>query len=412
MLLTHLESQFQSLDEKDPLSSFRRASWKQLSQKGLPTKKDEAYRYVSLKELYEAPFSLSEKKKIDKAAFVEHILPECKHSHIVFVDGQFSQELSDLSLLPREALLLPLSNAFSTHASFLSNAFSRTLQEEQDPFVWINLALHREGLFFYLPPKLKVETPVQLLFVSSAPVVSFPRLHLVLGKESEMRWVISDCSLDPHSSYLSIPAVELFLEEGASLHLVRNSTSSATAWQLGSLQATLKKRARLQSLHVHRGAKILRQNYRIQLKGEESEALLSGLAMLSGRSTAHVHALIDHEAPHTRSMQRFKGILKDTSQSSFEGKILVRPEAQKTDAYQLSNHLLLNEGTIVNAKPNLEVFADDVKASHGATIAELDEESLFYLRARGISQEEAKRLLTAGFCQEILEQIPYPSLRV
>lgn len=158
------------------------------------------------------------------------------------------------------------------------------------------------------------------------------------------------------------------------------------------------------------GGKAVRQSYCIQLKGENSEVNLSGLWMLDGNRTAHTHAIVDHEAPRTRSMQRFKGVLNDHSQSSFEGKILVRAEAQKTEAYQLNNNLILSQGSIANSKPNLEVFADDVKASHGATVSQLEEEQLFYLSTRGIDPILARRLLIGGFCREMIDKISYDSL--
>ncbi len=164
-------------------------------------------------------------------------------------------------------------------------------------------------------------------------------------------------------------------------------------------------------MSVTTGAETVRQDYHATLSGEAADATLQGIWMLKDRREAHTHVVMHHEAPHCRSMQLFKGVLDERSKSSFEGKIYVQKEAQKTEAYQLNKHLLLGERVIANSKPNLEIFADDVKASHGATMTQVDESELFYLKARGISEKAAKALLIHGFCQEMIEKIPQSFVR-
>jgi Fe-S cluster assembly protein SufD len=408
--LTHLQEQFNRSLKSDAMKTFREKGWQQLTSLGLPAKSHEAYRYVSLKELYASSFDFSCASGVEKSLFAQAILPECKHSHIVFVDGCFSPDLSDIAALPKQAMLLPLDEAQRLQASFLQNHLARSLKEETDPFALINLALHSAGAFFYLPPKIEVTVPIQCIHVITGNKSALPRLYLVLGAESKMRWIVSYHTLQSSAAHLLMPAMEISLEEGASLNLLNIVDAVPMSWHMESVRATLKKNARLQTLCVTTGAKAVRQSYRVQLKGEGSEANLNGLWMLSKNRTSHIHAIVDHEAPHTHSMQLFKGVLNDVSHSSFEGKILVREAAQKTEAYQLNNNLILSQGAIANSKPNLEVFADDVKASHGATMSQLDEEQLFYLSTRGIAEPEARRLLIGGFCREMIEQIPYPSV--
>ena len=165
------------------------------------------------------------------------------------------------------------------------------------------------------------------------------------------------------------------------------------------------KECQFRSVSLTHGSKVHRTSYALSLKGENSEVDLKGLWDLEGAKRAHTHVTIRHESPHARSMQLFKGLLKGSSQSSFEGKILVDPIAQKTQAYQLNHNLLLSDGCIANSKPNLEIFADDVKASHGATVSQLKPDQLFYLKSRGLGEQKAKELLVQGFCQEITDQI-------
>jgi Fe-S cluster assembly protein SufD len=173
----------------------------------------------------------------------------------------------------------------------------------------------------------------------------------------------------------------------------------------------LKRSSRFEAWNVLSGGQLSRFSSRISLNGENGEALLQGIWMLNENHQAHTHVVMDHHAPHCHSLQKFKGVMADISQASFEGKILVRQPAQKTEAYQLNNNLILGDHAIAYSKPNLEIFADDVKASHGATVTQIDEEQLFYLNSRGIGSSDAKKLLVQGFCREIIDQIPFTSLR-
>jgi Fe-S cluster assembly protein SufD len=410
--LTHLYQHFQH-QKQDALHSFREKSWQRLFELGLPTKSHEAFRYVPLRELYQSSFRFSASIDIDKSNFSEAILPECQHSHLTFVDGRFVPHLSDLSALPLQTVILPLDVALRSHGSFLQHQISRSLKEENDPFALINLAMHPKGAFFYLPPKLKIESPIQLLhlFTSQESIVTAPRLYLTIGAHSQMRWIATAHHFQPYKSHFIVPSVEISLEEGSALDLLSIIDCPHTSWQMESVRVLVKKNARFDLLNFTWGAKAVRQSYRVHLKGENSEANLNGLWMLKTNRSAHTHVAIEHEAPLTRSMQLFKGVLKDASQSSFEGKILVHSEAQKTEAYQLNKNLILDQGAVANSKPNLEIFADDVKASHGATISQLDPEQLFYFKTRGIETHEARQLLVHGFCREMIMQIPYDSLQ-
>ena len=387
------------------LTSFRQKGAERLKEIGLPTRSHEAFRYVPLREFCLSSFKQPQEKKLDKTLFSSAILPECIHSHIVFVDGIFSPHLSDLSALPEKTLLTSLEDF---HGSFLQNALHRSLKEETDPFALLNLSTHPKGAFLYLPPKLNAAAPLQCLYVATEgdSALLSPRLHLALGAHSSLRCIFTTHGIGSHCA---IPTLEISLEDGAHLDLI-NIIDPSAVWHFETLRAQLKKNATLHSLSIGFGGKAVRQSYRVRLAGENSEAHLNGLFVLDDHRTAHTHAVIDHEAPHTRSLQKFKSVLNGHSQSSFEGKILVRPEAQKTEAYQLNNNLLLSQGAIANSKPNLEVFADDVKASHGATISQLDDEQLFYLNTRGIDQAMGRQLLINGFCGEMIGKIPYDSL--
>ena len=205
--------------------------------------------------------------------------------------------------------------------------------------------------------------------------------------------------------------IDIALDEGSSLEHSLYLEFPKKAWGFTAVRATLKKQSALDCINASTGSKAARQDYRVTLLGEEADAKISGLCWLEENHQSHAHVLVEHIAPNCRSNQFFKSALSGISQSSFTGKIFVGQKAQKTQAYQLNNNLLLVEGPIAYSKPGLEILADDVKASHGATMTQLSSDQLFYLKTRGLSEETAKTLLVLGFCKEILDRMSCQSIR-
>ena len=400
-LLEHLQERFAQHENRNP---WRKEGWEKFLSHGLPTKKTEGFQYLSLRDCLNAPFTVP-----------SETLPQTQPhaAHLVFVDGRYVPSLSDRTGIPEEVVILSLEEALKTHPHFLQTHLTKLLKEETDPFALLNLSLHEGGAFVYFPPHVVLEAPLQCLFLShsDAPQVILPRLHLVLGKYSQASLVTTALDQSPGVSHLFSPSIDCVLEESARLQLFNHTESAPFGWSFKTVRATLKKNAHLYSLSVTEGSKIKRTSYKVHLKGENAEVELKGLSLLAGNRTAHTHVKVEHEAPHTRSMQLFKGVLKDVSQSSFEGKIFVREEAQKTEAYQLNNHLILSPGAVANSKPGLEIFADDVKASHGATISQIAPEPLFYLKSRGIDSDVAQQLLVRAFCREVVEGISYAHIQ-
>ncbi len=213
------------------------------------------------------------------------------------------------------------------------------------------------------------------------------------------------------SGYCLNQVCDMALEDGAQVKLYSETSDlSSDAWHFNALRASLKRDARLKVVNFTDGAMTIRNDYRVMITGEGADACLNGVAMLDDKREAHTNILMDHQAPNCRSNQLFKTVLTDISRASFEGKIYVHQEAQKTEAYQLNNNLILSDKANADSKPNLEIFADDVKASHGATVGQLDEEQLFYCRTRGYSLDEARNLLVHGFCEEVIDLITIPSV--
>lgn len=398
--------------EKDPpLQKIRAKAWDHFLELGLPTRKTESYRYTRLRNLYVRSLSSVKAPEISKDAFQAAIFPECLGSHLVFINGSFQPHLSQLENLPKKVVLSLLSDATRTFGAFIQNHWARSLKEESDPFAALNAAVHSGGGFLYVPPKTIVEAPVQILNVTAADQALLqPRLHCFVGSQSQIGLYNTHFSFSGSGNVLN-QVIELSIEEEAHVCCVQMAlVDQEDAWHMEALRAHLKRNSTLKAVSVTLGSAAVRHDYHIMLTGENSEADLKGVWMLSGKREAHTHVIMDHQAPFCRSSQLYKGVLNDSSHSSFEGKILVRQAAQKTDAFQANHNLLLSDRAMADSKPNLEVFADDVKASHGATVGQLDKEQLFYMKSRGFSDAAAKDLLVHAFCKEVIDSIPLPSL--
>lgn len=379
----------EKIDPKDLLFNARKKAWDHFQTLGLPRAGSEAFQYLPLSKLHFP--KMAERKTVS--------IPKSGTARIVFVDGFFEESLSQV---PAPLVCLPLDAAMRTYGLFLQNRLSRTLKEEKDPFAALNGALQGRGAFLYAPPKCRIETPIEVVHYFTEESFVSPRLEVYLGKQARLELI----QKSQGTCALSNLAIESSLDEAAELIINDAQDLPREAQLIQSIRAAQKRDSRFVYRTFTHGSSLWRASIKVQLLEENSETLLQGLWSLAGEAQAHIHATVEHAAPNTRSRQHFRGVLKGKTRSSFEGKIYVRPIAQKTEAYQLNRNLVLSDEASAHAKPNLEIFADDVKASHGATVAQLDEEELFYLRSRGLDQGEARKWLVRGFCSELIEEAP------
>jgi Fe-S cluster assembly protein SufD len=410
-----IESCYHQIGSEDSLRKIRTKAWELYTKLGLPTKDVEVFRYIQLRKLFAQPYAFAEKSPLTSSSLEPYIYPECRNSFLIFVNGHFNLDLSNTSALSDRFVISSLQEAALTYGTLLNNTLTKNMKDEEDPFAVMNTALHRDGAFIYMTPKTISEVPVQILHVvdvNDSSSIMMPRLHIFMGAHSQLKLFTSTVCLSG-SGYCINQVIDSHLEEGSNLCLTQvNCKQPDNVWHFEAVRATLKRQSTLKTVSVTDGSGMVRNDYRIALCGENAETTLNGLCMLKGKRECHSNILIDHQAPHCRSNQLFKGILSDFSRSSFEGKILVRQTAQKTEAFQLNNNLLLSDRSHADSKPNLEIFADDVKASHGATFGQLDPEQLIYMKMRGLSNAEAQNLLMYGFCQELLDMISLPSLQM
>jgi Fe-S cluster assembly protein SufD len=361
---------------KDPLQNWRKKAWDRFQEVGWPRAKQEAFQYLSFQNL-----------SIPKPA--EFSQPNEVRGHIHFVDGYFQT-----ANLPSPLICLSLDEALPTYGIFLQNRWTRGLKEESDPLAILNGAFQGKGAFLYVPPQCHVEVPIELFHEMQPNKMGSPRLHIYLNQQAKMTLLHK---IDAKESSLINGFIDVVLDEGAQLDFQQIGTLDPTAQLLQTFRGQLKQNSRLNGLFLSQGASLSRESIKVQLLGEQSEVALKGFTDLTSDLQHHTHIVVEHVARNCKSHQHFKTALRETSRSSFEGKIVVRDQAEKTEGYQLNNNLLLSDQATAYSKPNLEIFASDVKASHGATMTQIDEEELFYLRSRGLGREEAKQWLIDGF---------------
>ena len=383
---------------KDPL---KKRAWNAFQTIGLPTQKWEAFRYFPLKALYNTHFNFASNKQLLEENIKDRAVA-------IFINGRYCPRSS---YLPSTIVAKPLKEAFGLYGPLLKKRFEKSVAKEVNPFVFLNNALYEEGLFLYVAPHQKLKTPLELVFIQTdATVASSPKIELFLGKESELTLLSSSIQKEKIEAW-SNSAMHITLEEGSKLTHVNDTSGVKTGMSLQALRAELKKESMLKNFVFSASASPLRHDLQVFLTGESAQAELNGLHLTKEKGQAHTHILVQHAAPHTQSFQRYKAIVENRAKAHFCGKIYVEKEAQKTDAYQLNNMLLLGKNAKGMSQPQLEIFADDVKASHGATCARPSAEEVFYLRARGLSASDANEQLVKAFCKELIEDHVYAPLK-
>jgi len=377
-----LEEYFEKLlDIKDSLLSWRKQAWDRFQKIGLPSN----FKDLCIPQIAECP------KTTEDASAELH-----------FVDGYFQK-----TSLSHPIICLSLHDAMRNYGIFLQNRWVRTLKEETDPLAALNGAFQGKGAFLYIPPHCHVKNPIEILHHLNSSHAASPRLHIYMNKNSSL--TLLQHTVGASNSFCNA-FIDITLDEGSELHFQETQNLESSSRYFQNFRATLKKDSKLNALFFSQGAQFVYNSTKVQLLETNSETELRGLANLTHSFQHHTHVVVDHVAPGCRSHQHFKNVLKDKSQSNFEGKILVRSAAQKTDSYQLNNNLLLSDEAWAHSKPNLKIFADDVKASHGSTTAPLNAEEIFYLRSRGLTQMEAEKWLIHGFVHELMDKA-HPSVQ-
>ena len=398
------------------LAARRRDAGDRFAATGFPTPKHEDWHYTSTAPIAEAAFPTL----LDASATItaEELAPfafggDAAWPTAVFVNGRFDAARSSLGNLPDGVRVLPLAEALDAEPDLLERHLARVATTADQPFAALNTALFVDGVAILVGTEMEAEVPVHVLWVSDANVArgaTHPRTLVVAERHSKLTVLESYVGLGD-ASYFTNAVTEASLADGATVTHVRVQRESTRAFHLGHVEARQGRDSHWVSFSFAGGARLSRTNIFTALDGEGCGATLNGLYMLDGEQHSDQQTRIEHAQPNTYSRELYKGILDGTSHGVFNGKVYVHPAAQKTDGKQTNNTLLLSEQARVDTKPQLEIFADDVKCTHGATVGRLDEAALFYMKSRGISAETSRRLLTYAFAADVLETIEIPAVR-
>ena len=374
---------------------------------GFPHSKHEMFTYLNTKGLVETVFGLSDgSKKVSEDFVASHIYPDCESQCLVFVDGVLNRDLSRLEGV--NTYLVPLSEAVSDQE--LQKYLSETAENENDVFAALSTAFCGEGLVFKVGDNTQISGPVQVLFVSTggSPVMHVPRLVWQLGNLSEVKVIEKFVGVE--GGYFINAVQDWLLAEGAGVSFTQVQADASDSWHFSKTRVHLHRNSRFHSTNASYGTQLARHHYDVRLKEEGSELRLNGVSVLDDKEQVHNFIRIHHEAPQCVSHQHFKNIINGQARSSFDGTVIVNQGAQLTNSNQLINNLMLSNDCHADNKPNLMIFADDVKCTHGATIGQIDEEQWFYLQTRGLSARVAKELLTRSFAKSIIETIEFPEV--
>jgi Fe-S cluster assembly protein SufD len=401
---------------RDPawLSGLRRRGLERFAALGFPTPRDEDWRFTSIAPIAEQPFPLA-RNGASHAALDEidpFRLPGDAAATLVFVNGHYVPAASSIGVEAGASLTIaPLAQAASQSMAGVQVPLSQVANVEQHAFTALNTAFLEDGAFVSIPDGVQLGAPVHLLFVATgeARAMTHPRVLVVAGASSQATIVESYVGLRAREQFTNA-VTELIVRENATLDHYTVQRESADSAHIGGMYVRAARGARISCHAVSLGGLLVRNEVSVVLDGEGGECTLNGLYFGDGRMLVDNHTAIEHAKPHCASREIYKGILAGHARAVFNGKIIVRPEAQKTDAKQTNKALLLSDDAQINTKPQLEIFANDVKCTHGAAVGQLDEEAIFYLRARGLGAADARRLLIRAFAGDVLSRMPFAAL--
>jgi Fe-S cluster assembly protein SufD len=410
-LLVGKFSQFEAAAlQSNWLSPLRKAGISDFAEMGFPKLSDEDWRFTNIAPIANLPFTLAgaaavngaESQLIDESAFAK-----LSGHRLVFVNGFFCAKLSNIKPVAGGARIESLAAALAKDSALIEKHLGRYAHTANNTFASLNQAFFTDGAFIFVPKGVAVAEPVQLIYISSAKQTGemiLPR-NLVIAEANSKLTVVESYISTGNVAYFTNAVTEIFAGDNAAVEHVKLQDEAAKAFHIATIAGEF---GRTSNVTVHSfalGAKLSRTNIRTKLAGEGLECILNGLYLTKDEQLADHHMIVEHAQPHCASHEYFNGILDDKSKGVFHGRIYVHPIAQKTDAKQTNKNLLLSDDATADTKPQLEIYADDVKCTHGATIGQLNAESIFYLRSRGISTDTARQMLIHAFAGEIIERI-------
>ncbi|MGH1428536.1 MAG: Fe-S cluster assembly protein SufD [Arenicella sp.] len=398
------------------LDSLRNNASKQFSVNGLPTVRDEEWRYTDIRKLKRLQFSMQFSAPDVRECL--NNLPDYNLTRIVLVNGLFSPEMSTVRLSDDEKALITISSlAKKLEDDSLQGLLGSTLPADRHAFVDLNTAYCFDGVVIEVAAKAKLEKPIEIIHVttthSAQASVTHPRNLIIAGKLSESQFIERSIAMEgeERNIYLNNTVTEIIAHDGSKLDHYKVQEESKTAFHFGGVFISQSRDAHVVNHNIALGGVLVRNDIYLNLLGTGAHGGMNGLVLGHDSQHVHNHTEVAHRLPHCTSDEFYKTVLDDKSRAVFRGRIIVAQDAQKTNAEQQNNNLLLSNDAEADTKPQLEIYADDVICSHGATIGQLDEKSLFYFQSRGIKKDDARRLLTFAFVNEVVDRITFEPLR-
>ncbi len=404
----------EKIDTHSELHEVRSHAIKNFENKGFPTKKEEAWKYTSLNSILKNDFSVFPKKEnaIEFKDVKKYFLHEIDTYKVVFIDGIFSSFLSSTTHEGLDVCLMASALTKPKYKMVIDSYFNQIANKE-DSLTSLNTAFSLEGAYINIPKSKVVDKPIEIIYFSTgneAALMVQPRNLVIVGENAHVQIVERHQSLNSNP-VLTNSVTEVFAQKRAIVDYYKIQNDVQTANLIDNTYIAQKQESRVAVHTFSFGGNITRNNLNFYHQGERIDSTLKGITIIGDKQHVDHYTLVHHAAPNCESFQDYKGIFSDNSTGVFNGKVYVEKEAQKTNAFQKSNNILLGEKATINAKPQLEIFADDVKCSHGCTVGQLDETAMFYMQQRGIPKKEAKALLMYAFSNAVIENIKIPELK-
>lgn len=401
------------LDVNSEIHEIRSKALQNFEELGFPTKKLEAWKYTSLNSILKEDYSIFPKGEsaVDFTDVKQYFVHDVDSYKIVFVDGKFSSFLSESTHDGKDVCTLASAMSKSKYTPVIENYFNKIAQ--QDNMTSLNTAFAKEGAFIYIPRNVEVEKPIQIIHLSTGKenaTLLQPRNLIVVERNAHVQIIERHQSLNDNA-VLTNAVTEIFCDTHGTVdyYKVQNDNENASLVDNTYIEQQSESEVSVHTFSF--GGKITRNNLNFYQKGEHINSILKGVTIIEGKQHVDHHTLVHHIEPNCESHQDYKGIYGERSTGVFNGKVYVEKEAQKTDAYQQNDNVLISDKATINAKPQLEIFADDVKCSHGCTIGQLDNQALFYMQQRGIPKKQANGLLMYAFANTVLESVKIPEVK-
>lgn len=396
------------------LENKRKEALDAFEQMGFPTKSHEEWRFTNVSTIINKPFTLDNKTKVNKSA-VEKLDEYKFDANIVVVyNGLYSKELSKIQEKNDKIFIGSFAEASeSGQEKVFEKHFGKYANDKADGFTALNTSMINGGLLVYVPKNAVIVKPLVIInFIEESDKDIFANHRNLIVVENGGKADVSEVFYaNSKQSSFSNTVTEIFLGENAELHHNKVQNEGAEAYHIGTTQVEQRNHSRFYSTVVSWGGSLLRNNLNSVINGEGVDCYFRGFYLVKGKQLIDNHTLADHAKPNSHSNELYKGLLDEEGTGVFNGKIMVRQDAQKTNAYQTNTNILLSNEATINSKPQLEIFADDVKCSHGATTGQINPDEVFYLRSRGISEAEAKKLLLSAYAHEIIDEVANDELK-